>query len=81
MGKRWTSQDVAALKDMAQKYPAHVIAEKLDRTVGGVVFKAQQLRVPWRAAKLARLSATPGRLASIGLNWIEGMRNDARSGV
>jgi len=45
MGKRWTCQDVAALKNMAQKYPATVIAEKMDRTVGGVVFKAHQLRV------------------------------------
>jgi hypothetical protein len=80
MGKRWTSQDVAALKNMAQKYPANVIAEKLDRTVGGVVFKAH--RVPLKSRQTSEaIGDHPGRLASIGLNWIEGMRNDARSGV
>lgn len=45
MGRRWTDQDIDALKRMAPLHPAPKIAEMLDRTVGGVVFKAHQLRV------------------------------------
>ena len=68
MGKRWTSQDVAALKDMAQKYPAHVIAEKLDRTVGGVVFKAQQLRVLLKSRQTSEAIGDP---RPAGFDWTE----------
>ena len=68
MGKRWTSQDVAALKNMAQKYPAHVIAEKLDRTVGGVVFKAQQLRVPLKSRQTSEAIGDP---RPAGFDWTE----------
>jgi hypothetical protein len=66
MGKRWTCQDVAVLKNMAQKYPAHVIAERMDCTVGGVVFKAHQLRV---ALKSRRSSEAIGELGPVGFNW------------
>ncbi len=45
MGKRWTEQDVDDLKRLAQQYPAYEIAEMLDRSVGGVTFKAHQLKV------------------------------------
>ena len=68
MGKRWTSQDVAALKNMAQKYPANVIAEKLDRTVGGVVFKAQQLRVSLKSRQTSEAIGDPG---PAGFDWTE----------
>ena len=45
MGRRWTDQDVSKLRDLAQEHPAHRIAEIIDRTVGGVVFKAHTLKV------------------------------------
>ena len=67
MGKRWTCQDVAALKNMAQKYPATVIAEKMDRTVGGVVFKAHQLGVSLKS----RQSREADRPRAGGFDWTE----------
>lgn len=45
MGKRWTDKDVDDLKRLPQHYPAHEIAEMLDRSVGAVTFKAHQLKV------------------------------------
>jgi hypothetical protein len=45
MGKRWTDEDVDHLKKLARKHPAPKIAEMMDRTVGGVVFKAHTLKV------------------------------------
>jgi len=45
MGRRWTHQDIEDLKRMAPLHPAPKIAEMIDRTVGGVVFKAHQLKV------------------------------------
>jgi hypothetical protein len=48
MGKRWTDKDVEDLKRLAQQYPAHEKAEILDRPVGGVAFKAYQLKLPLR---------------------------------
>jgi hypothetical protein len=43
MGRRWTNEDVDRLKHLAQAQPTPKIAEILDRTVGGVVFKAHTL--------------------------------------
>ena len=68
MGKRWTCQDVAVLKNMAQKYPATVIAEKMDRTVGGVVFKAHQLRVSLKSRQSSEAIGAPG---PAGFDWTE----------
>jgi hypothetical protein len=68
MGKRWTCQDVADLKNMAQKYPATVIAEKMDRTVGGVVFKAYQLRVSLKSRQSSEAIGGPG---PAGFDWTE----------
>lgn len=48
MGKRWTDKDVDDLQRLAQHYPAHEIAEMLDRSAGAVTFKAHQLRVRLR---------------------------------
>ncbi|KRR16018.1 hypothetical protein CQ14_38645 [Bradyrhizobium lablabi] len=45
MAKRWSAEDIRDLKDLAQEYSAQAIAEKMDRTVGGVAFKAHQLGV------------------------------------
>jgi hypothetical protein len=49
MARRWSSEDVRDLKALARKYAVPTIAEKMDRSVGGVAFKAQQLGVPVKA--------------------------------
>jgi hypothetical protein len=49
MGRRWTEQDVSELRHLAQRYSAPRIAELTDRTVGGVAFKAYQLKLPLRS--------------------------------
>ena len=56
MGRRWTEQDVDELRHLAQRYSAPRIAELTDRTVGGVVFKAYQLKLPLRSSRHARES-------------------------
>jgi hypothetical protein len=58
MGRRWTDQDIEDLKRMAQYCSAPKIAE-LNRTAGGVVSKAYQLRLSLRPADMqtSRLSS------------------------
>lgn len=51
MGRRWTPQEIDQLKKMAQRYPAPKIAELFDRTVGGVMFKASQLKIIIRSRR------------------------------
>ena len=48
MGRRWTNEDVDRLKHLAQAQSTPTIAEILDRTVGGVVFKAHTLKLSLR---------------------------------
>ncbi|WP_065753854.1 hypothetical protein [Bradyrhizobium paxllaeri] len=61
MAKRWSVEDIRDLKGLAQQHSAQAIAEKMDRTVGGVAFKARQLG----------LSLKPrSRLADTDANWI-----------
>ncbi len=50
MGRRWTDEDVEALKQMATRYRLPEIAEKMNRTVGGVTFKAHMLKLSLRPA-------------------------------
>ena len=45
MANRWTPAEIAQLRDLAAQYSAPEIAEKLDRSVGGVMFKAQQINL------------------------------------
>jgi hypothetical protein len=45
VGRRWTEQDINNLRQLARRFPALVIAETMDRTVGAVAFKAQQLNL------------------------------------
>lgn len=49
MGRRWTKEDVQQLKRLARRESTPKIAERLDRTVGGVVFKAHTLKLSLRA--------------------------------
>jgi hypothetical protein len=66
MAKRWSAEDIRDLKTLAQKYSVQAIAEKMDRTVGGVAFKAHQLGLPLKARSRA---ADPD---SMDFNWTEG---------
>jgi hypothetical protein len=65
MAKRWSAEDISDLRNLTQKYSAQAIAEKMDRTVGGVTFKARQLELPLKA----RSQATDPELTD--LNWTE----------
>jgi hypothetical protein len=53
MARRWRAEDISELRTLAQKYSAQAIAEKMDRTVGGVTFKAHQLGLPLKARSRA----------------------------
>jgi hypothetical protein len=58
MAKRWSADDISDLRSLAQKYSAQAIAEKMDRTVGGVAFKAHQLGVPLKVRSRADPQST-----------------------
>ena len=49
LAKRWSAEDIRDLKTLAQEYSVQAIAERMDRTVGGVAFKAHQLAVKARS--------------------------------
>jgi hypothetical protein len=49
MARRWSAADIRDLKALAQHYSVQTIAEKMDRSVGGVAFKAHQLGLPLKA--------------------------------
>jgi hypothetical protein len=53
MGKRWSAEDIRDLKTLAERYSVQAIAEKMDRSVGGVSFKAYQLALPLKARSQA----------------------------
>jgi hypothetical protein len=53
MAKRWSAEDIRNLRTLAQEYSVQAIAEKMDRTVGGVAFKAHQLGLPLKARSRA----------------------------
>ena len=53
MARRWSAEDIDELKNLARKYSVQAIAEKMDRTVGGVAFKAHQLGVPLKSRSQA----------------------------
>ena len=53
MANRWSAADISDLKAFAQTYSVQAIAEKMDRTVGGVAFKARQLGLPLKARSRA----------------------------
>jgi hypothetical protein len=56
MARRWTEEDIEDLKRMAKRYQLPEIAEKLDRTVGGVAFKAHTLKLLLRPVGLGAAS-------------------------
>jgi hypothetical protein len=57
MARRWSTDDINELKNLAREYSVQAIAEKMDRSVGGVAFKAHQLGL---ALKSRAQAADPG---------------------
>ena len=53
MAKRWSAEDIRDLETLAQEHSVQAIAEKIDRTVGGVAFKAHQLGLALKARSQA----------------------------
>ena len=53
MARRWSAEDIRNLRTLAQTYSVQAIAEKMDRTVGGMAFKAHQLGLPLKARSRA----------------------------
>ena len=46
--KRWTADDIAKLKAMAQKFPPAQIAAELGRGLAAITMKAHELRISLR---------------------------------
>jgi hypothetical protein len=60
--RRWTADDIAKLKNMAQKEPCANAAAQLGRSVGATAVKAHQLgislKVPRQGGGVAEKAAT-----------------------
>jgi hypothetical protein len=61
--RRWTCEDVAKLKSMAQKYPSTQIASEIGRPASSVRTKAQQLGISLRMDRHHRQTIDPGPAA------------------
>jgi hypothetical protein len=72
MGRRWTEEDVDHLKQLARKHSAPKIAELIDRTVGGVVFKAHKLKVSLRTRDLETNRMSGGDPGPTDFDWCGG---------
>jgi hypothetical protein len=48
ISRRWTTDDIAKLKGMAQKYPTTQIAVQLGRAPSAVTYKAHTLKISLR---------------------------------
>ena len=46
--RRWTADDIAKLKNMAQKLPSSTIAAQLGRSVAATAVKAHELKLSLR---------------------------------
>lgn len=69
MARRWTERDIKQLKTMAHRLSPPNIAEKMDRSVGGVVFKAHQLKLSLRTRANSAHEVTPIDPGSAGFEW------------
>ena len=60
--RRWTADDIAKLKNMAQKEPCANVAAKLGRSVGATAVKAHELgislKVPRQGSPATEEAAT-----------------------
>ena len=55
----WTADDIAKLKDMAQKHPTAAIAAELGRTSAAVAVKANELNLSLRIRPQSDEGANP----------------------
>ena len=59
--RRWSADDIAKLKNMAQKEPSAKVAEQLGRSVAATAVKAHQLgislKVPRQSGRAAEEAA------------------------
>jgi hypothetical protein len=55
----WTADDIAKLKDMAQKHPTASIAARLGRTPAAVAVKANELHLSLRIRPQSDERANP----------------------
>jgi hypothetical protein len=49
--RRWTADDIAKLKNMAQKEPCANVAAQLGRSVGATAVKAHQLGISLKVSR------------------------------
>lgn len=63
----WSSEDVAKLKSMAQKYPTAAIAAELGRSAGATIVKAHQLKLSLRLRSEKREMFSEPRPAGLEL--------------
>ena len=61
MAKRWTEDDIFRLKNMAAHCAVPFIAEEVDRSVGGILFKAHKLKIGFLAGRPSRHYSRHGR--------------------
>ena len=59
--RRWTEDDIAKLKNMAQKAPSAKVAEQLGRSVAATAVKAHQLGI---SLKVPRQGGAAEKVAS-----------------
>lgn len=69
MGRRWSEEDIEALKRMAKRLRVSEIAERMDRTVGAVTFKAHALKLPLRPIDNNSEKPGGGDPGPAGFDW------------
>jgi hypothetical protein len=52
--RRWSNEDIAKLKSMAQKYPTAAIATQLGRSTAATIVKAHELKLSLRVRSETR---------------------------
>jgi hypothetical protein len=60
--RRWTADDIAKLKNLAQREPSAKVAEQLGRSVGATAVKAHELGI---SLKVSRQSGRAAEGAAI----------------
>jgi hypothetical protein len=61
ISRRWAEDDIAKLKDMAQKYPVAQIASQLGRGISATRVKAHLLKLSLRMSRPCDPQAISGR--------------------
>jgi len=57
--RRWTADEIAMLKNLAQKYPAAAIAGQLGRSAAATAIKAHELKLSLRIQRRSGEGQTP----------------------